>query len=88
MGRGLEGGPGGFWGGRVPSGPIWGVVGWVGGGGMLLGQALVNHKHLFMPYVKPYHHPKPASNIGWELMGEGTSSRRFQRQMRYALESG
>ena len=27
-------------------------------------------------------------NIGTELVGEGTSSGRLQRQMRYALESG
>ena len=37
-------------------------------------------------YSKPY--TQPRLNIGTELVGEGTSSRRVQRQMRYALESG
>ena len=32
--------------------------------------------------------PKLALNIGTQLVGEGTSSRRLERQMRYTLESG
>ena len=49
-------------------------------------QALVNHRLPLSPLARPT--TIPGLNIGTELVGEGTSSRRLQRQMRYALESG
>ena len=73
------GGPEGLVGG---GGSKWGNL----GGTYPQGQALVHRRVPLSPLALPV--TIPGLNIGTELVGEGTSSRRLQRQMRYALESG
>ena len=84
-------GGGGVWEGLGGGGS--GRVGWVGApGGAIWGvrapqcQALVNQRLPLPPLARP--RTIPGLDIGTELVGEGTSSKRLHRQMRYALESG
>ena len=99
---GWGGGGGGAWEGRWGGGGLGGFCpggggpgGLVGGGGSRWGnlggtcpqgQALVHHRLPLPPLALPL--TIPALNIGTQLVGEGTSSGRFQQQMWYALESG
>ena len=80
--------------------PPWGTTRGGGGGGV--GRTYgyqndrVNALTIFIPYkwfATPNPYPftpssSPGLNVGTQLVGEGTSSRRLQRHMRYALESG